>query len=106
MKYRELLGGFYSLDQLEEVYGLKLETLNGIKNHLVIDTSMITQININFAETKDLAFHPYLDWGNASLIVDYISRVGFVEDKNILSSDSVLNESVFIKVYPYLKTIE
>ena len=106
VKYRDLLGGFYSLGQLEEVYGLKHETLNGIKPHLIIDPSMVSQININFAKTKDLAFHPYLDWGNASLIVDYISRVGFVEDKNILSTDSVLNDSVLRKVYPYLKTIK
>ena len=40
-KYRHLLGGFYSIDQLKEVYGMDSLRYATIKSHLIIDTNQI-----------------------------------------------------------------
>lgn len=104
IKYRNLLGGFYTLRQMEEVYGLTPETLSGIADQLVIDSTALILININFAEAGELAKHPYLGWKDANRIVGYREKKGFIEDKIHLLKDSVLSSEIFKKVSPYLQT--
>jgi DNA uptake protein ComE-like DNA-binding protein len=104
IKYRNLLGGFYALGQMEEVYGLTPETLSGIADQLVIDSTALILININFAEAGELAKHPYLGWKDANRIIGYREKNGFIEDKIHLLKDSVLSSEIFKKVSPYLQT--
>ncbi len=104
IKYRNLLGGFYALEQMKEVYGLTPETFSGIADQLVIDSTALILININFAEAGELAKHPYLEWKDANLIIDYRDKNGFIENKVVLLKDSVLSSEVFRKVSPYLQT--
>jgi competence ComEA-like helix-hairpin-helix protein len=105
IKYRNLLGGFYSLKQLEEVYGLTTETLTGIAGQLEIDSTALVSININFAGAGELAKHPYLEWKDANRIIHYREKTGFIEDSYQLLRDSVLSNEIFEKVGPYLQTI-
>ncbi len=104
VKYRDLLGGFYSLEQLKEVYGLPEETLSRIGAQLAVDSTALSRININFAGTNELARHPYLGWKEARRIVDYRGKTGFIEDKYQLLQDSVLSSTIFRRVVPYLQT--
>lgn len=104
IKYRNLLGGFYSLKQLEEVYGLPAETLSGITGQLVLDSTALVRININFANAGELAKHPYLEWDDARCVIQYREKTGFIEDKFQLCRDSVLSHKIFKKVGPYLQT--
>jgi len=104
IKYRNLLGGFCSLEQLSEVYGLRRETLDRLDGRLLLDTTAITRININFAGFRELARHPYLTGEEAGRIINYRDTVGFIEDKFKLQNDSVLKKGTFLKICPYLKT--
>ena len=104
IKYRDLLGGFYSIDQLKEVYGLRSETFELIKDKLTVDTSGITTLNVNFAEVRELMRHPYIEMSEAKNIIAYREKNGFIEDISILRRDSVLSEDSFNKVKPYLKS--
>ena len=104
VKYRDLLGGFYSVEQLKEVYGLDPETFESLKNKVTVNTSVIIKLNVNFAEVGDLMRHPYLGSENAKRIVSYRSKTGFIEDINALKRDSVLSPEGFDKVRPYLKS--
>jgi DNA uptake protein ComE-like DNA-binding protein len=61
IKYRHLLGGFASVNQLREVYGLPPETFEIIKGKVFADTSAINVININTAGYKELSEVPYLE---------------------------------------------
>ena len=103
VKYRNLLGGFFTVDQLNEVYGLKPELVDKLKLQLTVNLNSIAQLNINFSETKDLAAHPYLKWENAKKIEAYRTRNGFIPDVDLLLSDSVINQLTFKKVRHYLK---
>ncbi len=69
IKYRKKLGGFFSVDQLKEVYGLAPETIDGISNELYVDTGLIELKNINLANQSDLESHPYFDFAVTALIL-------------------------------------
>lgn len=61
VRYRNRLGGFYSVEQLKEIYGLKDSLYQFIvqKNQLFADTTSIRKINIRTADFKTMIRHPY-----------------------------------------------
>ncbi len=76
LKYRGMLGGFFSPEQLLEVYGMDSLRYEGFKEHIRVDTSFIRKIPVNTAEFRDLLRHPYLDYETVKLIVNHRDRVG------------------------------
>ncbi|MEZ4907726.1 MAG: helix-hairpin-helix domain-containing protein [Saprospiraceae bacterium] len=44
IKYRNLLGGFVTIDQLKEIYGLSDETYESIKDQIVIDVKLLKRL--------------------------------------------------------------
>ena len=68
VKYRNLLGGFYSVAQLSEVYGIDEERYNALKSWFSVDSSAIHQLPINHLSAKKLASHPYLNYRQAQTI--------------------------------------
>jgi len=104
VKFRNLLGGFYNLHQLGEVYGLKQETIEKILPYLKLDVRQIKKLNINFETAEQLAHHPYISWDVANAIVDFRSRNGFINAIRLLQKNDVLNETDFQRISPYLKT--
>ena len=71
IKYRILIGGFVSVEQLREVYGLKEETFNLISSRLFADSLMVRKIKINKADFKGLIRHPYFHRNEVSDILNY-----------------------------------
>ena len=67
IKYREQLGGFYSSNQLAEVYGLKPETINEIWNYFDFTPRITRKIPINETNLNELAQHPYISYGEAKV---------------------------------------
>ena len=58
VKYRDLLGGFYSIDQLSEVYGLSEQTLKQLADKVTVDVSKIKKIDLNFSDLNEFSRHP------------------------------------------------
>ncbi|MGQ7870011.1 helix-hairpin-helix domain-containing protein [Sunxiuqinia sp. sy24] len=104
VKYRRLLGGFHSFDQLYEVYGLKPETIENILPYLKLDSEQVGQINVNFADVEDFARHPYISFELAKALVAFRSENGFVTKLQVLREKNVISETDFQKIVPYLKT--
>jgi len=102
IKYRKLLGGFYSKTQLLEVYGLSDETFKSIEKYLVVDTTNIVQLDVNFSGFRELLFHPYLGKEDVKRIFNYRDSVGFIKNKKQLLDNSVLGTLVYRKISPYL----
>lgn len=61
VKYRDKLGGFYSLQQLKEVFGMQDFDVSKFLEYFYLDEHKLTTINVNTAEYKELIAHPYLD---------------------------------------------
>lgn len=100
--FRDYLGGFVRIDQLKEVYNLKDETYQSIKDYLILDSTQVRKININFAEINDLKKHPYCDYTIARKIVNYRSEKGSFQSITQLKEDSILLEIDYNKLSPYL----
>lgn len=104
VKYRDLLGGFYSTNQLLEVYGLKTEIFLKIKNQLEIDTVFIQKININFASVDDFSRHPYIGKKIGRDIVNYRSKNGKISQPSVLLKERIVNSDQYEKIRHYLGT--
>lgn len=90
IKYRKFLGGFYSVNQLHEVYGLKPEVVEKNIQRLWVDTTLIQKININFATQWELARHPYITKTEARKIINYRSTKGKISSLKTFNADSSL----------------
>ena len=103
IKYRSALGGFTSVEQLKEVYGILPEVIDQNVNRLIVDSMNIVKININTCETADLKRHPYVSWNIANSIVQIRkSREPYKTIEGIKKSDLV-NAEIYRKIAPYLK---
>ena len=102
IKYRNLLGGFASVNQLKEVYGLPPETFEIIKGRVFADSSAIIGININTAGYKELSRLPYLENYEITSILKYRELKGRIEEMNDLTENKLLTVEKADKVRPYL----
>ncbi len=100
IKYRKLLGGYYAVDQLKEVYGLKEEHYLNAEPCLFVKKELIRKLNINFSSVGELGRHPYIGFATARKIVAKRDREGrydsFDQLTSLMSGDS-LN-----RMMPYL----
>lgn len=63
---RERLGGFASINQLDEIEGFPLQA----KQYLRLDSPMVRKLNLNRASVNELSRHPYINYYQAKAIVD------------------------------------
>lgn len=99
--YREKLGGFVSVEQITEVYGVSAETFDKIKPKLRVDASKVQKLNLNELDVKTLAQHPYVSYSLAKLIVNYREQHGPYEKiEDLLNSKGIEPEDVK-KIEPY-----
>jgi len=104
VKYRKALGGFTSIEQLKEVYGILPEVIDQNVSRLIVDSMDIVKVNINTCETADLKRHPYISWNIANSIVQIRrSQEPYKTVEEIKKSDLV-NDEIYRKIAPYLKT--
>ena len=101
IKYREMLGGFHSCQQLSEVYNLHDSTIVEIQKKFEIDTNKIIKHPINTCSFKQLVRHPYLDYHDVQAIMEYRN---FRKIKHIdcLIKEKILDEKKAIQIQPYI----
>lgn len=99
--FRDKLGGFYSIEQVAETYGLPDSTFQKIKPLLRCAGPVIHQLNINTATAADLQQHPYIG-RLANVIVQYRTQHGaFKALEDLLKMDVMTGERLE-RVRPYL----
>ena len=80
VEYRDRLGGFYSLSQLQEIYILQNIDTNRLKEFLYCKSEKIRKININTASYKEMVAHPYLDSYLTKMILKHRETKGIIKD--------------------------
>ncbi|MFI3323868.1 MAG: helix-hairpin-helix domain-containing protein [Rikenellaceae bacterium] len=60
MTYRQMLGGFYSADQLSELKVITESNFEKIIQQISCDSCDISKIDVNFASAKRINGHPYI----------------------------------------------
>ncbi len=74
---KALFGGFVSMDQMEDIWGLSPEVIKNLNTYFKINsTSSIKKININTASIKELGAFPYFKYPISKNIVIYRSMNG------------------------------
>lgn len=101
IKYRNLLGGFYSKNQLLEVYGFDQGKLDKIDANCDVNTSDIKRININTVRTDELKKHPYLDYYTAKAIVDQRVILGGFTSLKQIKTIPLIHDELFNKIQHY-----
>lgn len=102
VRYRERLGGFNHIEQLEEVYGLTPETYLSINHQLTLDPSDIQKILINKCEEALLARHPYIGKKKASILIRYKKNRGNFHQWQDLISSKLFDEEELESLKPYI----
>ena len=67
--YRDLLGGYYTVKQLAEVYGIDEERYVAFEPWFTVDDSFIHKLPVNTLVQDSLSRHPYISYRQARAIV-------------------------------------
>lgn len=76
IKYRDLLGGFYTVHQLAEVYGIDADKYAALEPWFTVDTALIRPLIVNQADYRTLIRHPYLNKQQTKILLRLIERKG------------------------------
>lgn len=103
IRYREGLGGFGSISQLTEVYGLKDSLVDQLRPRLRISPGdSVLMINLNQASLDALDRHPYISRQLATLILSYRKQHGPFQHLDDLLAIPLVNPELLNKLRPYL----
>jgi competence protein ComEA len=103
IKYRQLLGGFYSKEQLGEVYGINDLLKKNIIPYVFIDTSLIHKLSINTDDFKKINAHPYISYEQTKGIFNLRYRTKGKIEIEILKKSGIFDSVTLQKIKPYLK---
>lgn len=98
IRFRDALGGFHSLEQLEETYGISPEALAALRKGVVIG-SPVKPVFINETDTFR---HPYLKSHQVKAILAYRKQHGRFGSVDDLYKIKLLDEETIEKIKPYL----
>jgi DNA uptake protein ComE-like DNA-binding protein len=102
IRYGKLIGGYVSVNQLREVYGLPEETFSMISSRVFADSLSVRRIRINEADYKELIRHPYFKRDEVSAILKYRELKGKITDINIMTGNNLISPETARKIRAYL----
>lgn len=103
VKYRKRLGGFHSVGQLKEVYGISDSLYTAIKPMLKVDKGKLIQMDPNSADFESLSAHPYISKTIAKQMIGYRTKVATFETLEDLQKLYGMNDTLYQKLLPYFK---
>ena len=98
VQYGERLGGYVSVDQLDEIEDFPLES----KRYLVIQNAQPRKLNINQLSLNELKRHPYLNYYRARAIMDYRRLHGPIQSLDDLRLSKDFPQEVIDRLAPYV----
>lgn len=97
--YGERLGGYVSLDQLDEIENFPLDA----KDYLVIENAHPRKLNVNQLSLNDLKKHPYINFYMARAITDYRRLHGPLRSLNDLRLSKDFTPEAIARLLPYVE---
>lgn len=96
--YRQRLGGFYDVSQLQEVPHVRVE----LNKWFVVTPAGLHKIQVNSASLDKLRSHPYMDFYKAKAIMEYRRKRGKIKGLSQLSMFEKFTEKDLKRLSPYL----
>lgn len=103
VKYRNALGGFHSILQVAETYGLREEIFKDIEKQLNVNSVVLKKILINKASKDELSKHPYISYKQADIIINYRKQHGDFNNIKSMTEIKPLDQDFLRKIEPYLQ---
>lgn len=86
LKFKESLGGFVSMEQMNDVWGLSPEVIENLNIHFKISANpSVKKIDINNASIKELSLFPYFKYPISKNIVTFRSMNGDIKNSEDLT---------------------
>ena len=101
VRYRELLGGFYSLDQAATTRGIPDTTWVAIAPFLRLGP-VFRRLNVNKASVAELKSHPSINSNLAGAVVRFREKHGPFRDERDLKQVRLLTKAKLSTILPYL----
>ncbi|MCO5248102.1 MAG: helix-hairpin-helix domain-containing protein [Chitinophagales bacterium] len=102
ISYRDKLGGFYSVNQISEVYGVSDSLFLALKKQFNLKSKKLKHLNINQAEFEELSTHPYISITLAKQIIGYRNKVKAFESVEEIKKMYAMTDTIYNKLLPYL----
>lgn len=102
IKYRDRLGGFFTISQIKEIYNFPAELADQIAPQLSFNQSLVKKININTVVDTVLDNHPYISKMEAKTLVAFRSKHGNFGSCDDLLKSITIKKEVSDRLCPYL----
>ncbi len=102
VKYRNLLGGFVTTDQLTQVYGINDSLMMQISDYVTVDQMNIRHLDLNSAEYRDLIRHPYINRAQTKSILRYREVTGEINNRGELVINNIFTVEEIERLAPYI----
>lgn len=76
VKFRNLLGGFYTVEQLREVYGMDEERYQSLSGWFTTDINAVKLLHVNILPEDSLRKHPYISYKQAKVLAHLRKQQG------------------------------
>ena len=100
IKYRTMLGGFTSVEQIKEVYNFPDSVFVSIKNNLTVNPLLIQKLKVNEVDFKTMVHHPYIKYEGTKCLFA-LKRNKKIKEEDLTGSSCFSREQLQ-KVLPYL----
>ena len=101
VKYRSMLGGFHSVNQLKDVYGMNDSLFLLLSSQIKLDANALTKIPINAIDFNSLRKHPYFNFQSAQAVVNFRLKHGKLTEAD-MKGLGVFREEKLRLILPYL----
>lgn len=101
IRYRELLGGYHSLEQLKEVKMTYFNT-DSAGLYFSVDPALIRQRDLDTMSFKAVLRHPYLEYENVQAIFNAKRKYGKLSYA-LLEEKQIISPLILKKIKPYFK---
>lgn len=103
IRKRDELGGFYSINQLYEVWKMDSITVSILEPQILIQEFDIQKIQLNKVTFDELKKHPYLSWNLANSIIKLRKNLGEFKSIDDIKKSVLMTNVIFEKIKPYLE---
>ncbi|MFI3286558.1 MAG: helix-hairpin-helix domain-containing protein [Rikenellaceae bacterium] len=102
LAYREMLGGFYSVEQLSEIKVVTESNYEKIIKQILCDSCDISKIDVNFASAKTIKGHPYIADRALRRLLKVRELKGGWSTIEEMIDDDIFTQEEATRVRPYL----
>ena len=102
LKYREIIGGYVSKEQLLQVYGVDSVLYQKIKDDVLVNSILVKKYNINSDSEEELAKFRRIGLKRAKVLVNYRKQHGNFSSIKDLLKTRVFSDSLLYLIEPYI----